>query len=187
MKRETKDLDIGEVAKRSGLSVATLRFYEEKGLITSSGRRGLRRSFSSKVIERLALVALGRAAGFSLDELGSMIKQGSPTSVTKERLASKAAQLDLLIRQLTATRDGLRHALACKAPDFMECPHFRRVLSAAAAHRVQPLPVNMSQVEMRGKVTAPRLAAVKRPVAAKSRAAARKYSPKKTKQRGGPG
>ena len=40
-----KDLDIADVAKRSGLPASTLRYYEERGLITPIGRRGLRRLF----------------------------------------------------------------------------------------------------------------------------------------------
>jgi DNA-binding transcriptional MerR regulator len=63
------DLDIAEVARRSGLPASTLRFYEEKGLIASTGRRGLRRLFAPDVLERLALIALGQSAGFALDEL----------------------------------------------------------------------------------------------------------------------
>ena len=60
-------MDITEVALRSGLPASTLRFYEEKGLIASIGRQGLRRVFGPGVLGRLALIALGRAAGFSLD------------------------------------------------------------------------------------------------------------------------
>ena len=48
-------MDIGEVAKRSGMRVSTLRYYEEMRLIRSSGRRGLRRQFEADVLERLAL------------------------------------------------------------------------------------------------------------------------------------
>jgi DNA-binding transcriptional MerR regulator len=67
-----KDLDIAQVAQRSGVPASTLRFYEEKGLIASIGRRGLRRLFDPRVLERLALIALGRAAGFSLEEIARM-------------------------------------------------------------------------------------------------------------------
>src|SRR5579884_2118936 len=63
-----RNVDITEVAQRTGLTASTLRFYEEKGLIASIGRRGLHRVFDPKVLERLALIALGRSAGFSLDE-----------------------------------------------------------------------------------------------------------------------
>lgn len=55
-------MDISEVARRSGVPASTLRFYEEKGLIASTGRRGLRRLFPANVLERLALIALGRSA-----------------------------------------------------------------------------------------------------------------------------
>ena len=61
------DLDIAEAARRSGVPASTLRFYEEKGLIASVGRRGLRRLFDPCVLEQLALITLGRAAGFSLE------------------------------------------------------------------------------------------------------------------------
>jgi DNA-binding transcriptional MerR regulator len=64
-----RDLDINEVAKKSGVPASTLRFYDEKGLIRSVGRRGLRRLFDPDVLERLALIALGQSAGFSLDEV----------------------------------------------------------------------------------------------------------------------
>jgi DNA-binding transcriptional MerR regulator len=57
----------------------TLRFHDEKGLIASTGRRGLRRLFDPGVLERLALIALGRAAGFSLDEIARMFApEGQP-------------------------------------------------------------------------------------------------------------
>jgi MerR family regulatory protein len=55
-------MDITEVARRSGIPASTLRIYEEKGLIASIGRRGLRRVFDPGVLERLALIAVGRAA-----------------------------------------------------------------------------------------------------------------------------
>ena len=67
-----RDLDIGEVAKRAGIPASTLRFYEEKGLVGSVGRRGLRRQYDPDVLERLALIALGRSAGFSLDQIARM-------------------------------------------------------------------------------------------------------------------
>ena len=71
-------MDITEVTERSGVPASTLRFYEEKGLIASIGRRGLHRLFDPGVLERLALIALGRAAGFSLDEIALMFADGRP-------------------------------------------------------------------------------------------------------------
>jgi len=135
-----KILDIAEVARRSGTTAATLRFYEQKKLISPDGRHGLRRTYTPAIFERLALISLGRAAGFSLDEIAGMLTTGSRPRIDKNKLATKAEELDALISRLRVMRDGLRHALTCKAPDFMSCPHFRRVLKAAAKRKLSPAP-----------------------------------------------
>lgn len=121
------------MAQRSGVPASTLRFYEEKGLIVSTGRRGLRRTFDAGVLERLALISLGGAAGFSLDEIAGMFSPDGRPRIEREMLARKAQELDRTIRRLGAMRDGLRHAAACPAPSHMECPTFRRLLHAAAS------------------------------------------------------
>lgn len=126
-------MDITEVAKRSGVPASTLRFYEEKGLITSVGRRGLRRLFGAKVLEQLALIALGRSAGFSLDEIARMSGTDGRPRIDRQLLADKAEELDSSIRKLIAMRNGLRHAAVCSAPSHMECPTFRRLLGLAAS------------------------------------------------------
>ncbi|WP_284321930.1 helix-turn-helix domain-containing protein [Dyella acidisoli] len=130
-----KYVDIGEVVDQSGVPASTLRFYEEKGLITSSGRRGLRRLFDVGVLERLALIALGRAAGFSLDEIARMFTPQGKPRIDRQMLAAKASDLDKTIRRLTAMRNGLRHAAACPAPTHMECPTFQRLMRAASGVR----------------------------------------------------
>jgi DNA-binding transcriptional MerR regulator len=132
-----RDLDIAEVAQRSGIPASALRHYEEKGLIASVGRRGLRRLFDPDVIERLALIALGRAVGFSLEEIARMFAKDRRVRIDRRMLAAKAAELDRKIRDLTAMRNGLRHAVECSAPSHMECPKFRRILRAAAAGAVK--------------------------------------------------
>ncbi len=85
------------------------------------------------MLERLALIALARASGFSLDEIAKMFTPDGRPRIDKQMLAAKAGELDRTIRELTAMRDGLRHAAACRAPSHMECPTFRRLLRAAAA------------------------------------------------------
>jgi DNA-binding transcriptional MerR regulator len=126
-------MDIAEVASRSGLPASTLRFYEEKGLISSVGRRGLRRLFAPDVLDRLALIALGRSAGFSLDEIARMFASDGLVQIDRQMLMKKADELDRTIRKLGAMRDGLRHAAACTAPSHMQCPTFRRLLGIAAS------------------------------------------------------
>ena len=133
-----RDLDIAEVAARSGVPASTLRYYEEKGLIRSVGRRGLRRLFDGAVLERLALVTLGRVAGFSLDEIARMFGPGGLPQIDRQMLAAKADALDDTIRRLGVLRDSLRHAAACPAPSHMECPSFRRIVRAAASGAISP-------------------------------------------------
>jgi DNA-binding transcriptional MerR regulator len=135
-----KDLDINEVSRRSGLPASTIRYYEEKRLIASIGRRGLRRLFDPGVLERLALIALGRAAGFALDEIGDMVAGEGRPAIDRVRLTEKADELDGSIRRLTAMRDGLRHAAACPAAHHMDCPTFRGILKKAANGLLPPAP-----------------------------------------------
>lgn len=127
-------MDISEVAKASGLPASTLRFYEEKGLIQSNGRSGLRRQFSEDVIDRLALIALGRNAGFSLEEIAEMFTPDG-VEINIALLLAKAEELDKKIKELTSMRDGLLHAAVCKAPNHFECPKFLRLLRIAGKNR----------------------------------------------------
>jgi DNA-binding transcriptional MerR regulator len=131
--KRVSELDINEVARRSGIPASALRYYEEKGLIASIGRRGLRRVFNETVLERLALIALGREAGFALEEIARMFAPNGRPKIDRQMLADKANELDSAIRKLTSMRDGLRHAAVCSAPSHMECPKFRRLLGIASA------------------------------------------------------
>lgn len=126
------------MAQRTGVPASTLRFYEQKGLIASVGRNGLRRTFHPGVLDRLALIALGRAAGFSLDEIARTFAPDGRPRIDRRMLASKAQEVDRTIRKLTALRNGLQHAAVCPAPSHMECPTFRRLLAAAAAGAIGP-------------------------------------------------
>ena len=131
-------MDIAEVARRAGVPASTLRFYEEKGLIASTGRHGLRRVFAPGVLDRLALISLGRSAGFSLDEIARMFATDGKPRIDRKMLAAKAEDLDRTIRKLTAMREGLRHAAACPAPSHLECPTFRRLMAAAGSGALSP-------------------------------------------------
>jgi DNA-binding transcriptional MerR regulator len=130
-------LDIGEVARHSGLSASTLRFYEEKGLIRSTGRHGLRRLFHHRVLEQLEFIALGRQVGFSLEEIGTMFSADGGFQVNRKQLLAKADELDKNIKKLLAVRDGLRHAAQCSAPSHSECPKFQRLLRVAGKNQVK--------------------------------------------------
>lgn len=142
-------MDIGEVAKRSGLPASTLRFYEDKGLIASVGRQGLRRLFAPGVLDQLALISLGQAAGFSLEEIRTMFSpQGQPT-IDRRMLATKADEIDAMVKRLKAMRNGLRHAAVCPAPSHAECPSFQRLLRAAADGAFERRPAPALQARAR--------------------------------------
>ena len=129
-------MDIAEVAKRSGVPASALRFYEEKGLIASTGRAGLRRTFAPGVIDQLSLIALGQAAGFSLDEIKGMMSSDGRTRIDRGALRSKAKEIDATIKRLRALSNGLHHAAVCPAENHSECPTFKRLLRAAGAGKL---------------------------------------------------
>lgn len=121
-------LDIGEVARLSGLAPSALRFYERKGLITADGRNGLRRAYLPETLERLALVTCARDAGFTIAEIAAFLRAGPSNSVLRERMAAKERAVDERIAQLTRLRDSLRHAAVCDHDPFVECPDFKRAI-----------------------------------------------------------
>ncbi|HEY9215312.1 MAG TPA: helix-turn-helix domain-containing protein [Ancylobacter sp.] len=126
-----KFLDIGEVAEKSGNKPSALRYYEEAGLISSVSRHGLRRQFASEVLLQLKLIAMGKSAGFSLDEIARMFGRNGMPNLPRAALHAKADEIDRKIRELMALRDTLRHVADCPAPSHMECPKFRRLVDVA--------------------------------------------------------
>ena len=125
-------MDISEASRRTGFAASALRYYEKRSLIVSVGPPGTRRRFAPGVLDQLALIALGQAAGLSLDEIQSMLSpHGSPT-IDRQLLATKADEIDAQVRQLRAMSRGLRHAAACPAPSHAQCPTFQKLLKAAA-------------------------------------------------------
>ena len=129
-----KILDIGDVSEQSGIPPSTLRYYEEIGLISSVGRHGLRRQYEPQTLLQLSLIALGKSAGFSLEEIAGIFgRDGTPT-LPREALHRKADELDRQIRKLAALSDTLRHVAECSAPTHMDCPTFRRLVDVAGRH-----------------------------------------------------
>lgn len=105
-----KALDIREIADLSGINPSALRYYEKKGLIQPVGRNGLRRQYHQNVLNKLQLITLGQAAGFTLDELAAMF--GSQAGVTIDRglLLQRAKEIDATVRKLQLLSRGLKHA-----------------------------------------------------------------------------
>ena len=132
-----KMLDIGDVAQVSGAPPSTLRFYEEKGLIRSIGRTGLRRVYDHRVLERLDFIAMGQIAGFGLKEIAAMFASDGRLKVDRKLLLQKATELEKQIKQLGAVRNTLEHVAHCSAPDHLECPKFLRLLRLAGKKQIK--------------------------------------------------
>lgn len=130
-------MDISEVVRRTGVPASTLRFYEKKGLISSTRGAGGRRRFAPDVLDQLGLIALGQAGGLSLDEISAMLSPAGTPRVDRNRLIAKADEIDATIKRLRAMSEGLRHAAACPAPSHAQCPTFQRLVKVAAAARLK--------------------------------------------------
>ena len=130
-----KFLDIAEVSEKTGVRPSALRYYEEVGLISSAFRHGLRRQFPPEVLLQLKLIAMGKSAGFSLDEIAGMFGKNGVPDLPRSILHQKADKLDRQIRELAALRNTLRHVADCPAPSHMECPTFRRLVEVAGKRR----------------------------------------------------
>lgn len=124
-----KALDIRQIADLSGVTPSALRYYEKKGLIQPIGRNGLRRQYHENVLNKLQLIALGQAAGFTLDELAAMF--GSQAGVTIDRglLLLRAKEIDATVRKLQLLSRGLKHAARCTQPEHRHCEEFKRVVA----------------------------------------------------------
>ena len=142
-------MDIAEVAKKAHVATSTLCFYEEKGLIKSIGRQGLRRQYAKQVLEQLALIALGRAAGFSLDEIAHMFGEGGQPELDRAMLAEKADQLEQMTKRLHFISEGLKHAAVCPAENHMQCPTFQKFLKSAIAGEYPAMPLPHSKKSKR--------------------------------------
>lgn len=126
-------MDVSEVAKQSGVAASALRYYERKGLIQSLASGGARRKFSPAVLDQLALITLGQAAGFRLDEIRLMFTPGGAPNIDRAMLSAKADELERMVKRLKGMIDGLRHAAVCPATSHAACPSFQRLLRAASS------------------------------------------------------
>jgi len=121
-----QELSIGEVSERSGLAVSAIRFYEDKGLITSARTPGGQRRFRRDVLRRLAFVQAAQRVGLTLDEIASALavlpEDGGPSGPEwKELSASWRPMLDERIELLVALRDQLDHCIGCGCLSLERC------------------------------------------------------------------
>ncbi|SRR5580765_359107 len=121
------ELTIGEVAERSGLSVPSIRFYEDKGLITSVRTAGNQRRYARHTLRRIAVIRAGQRFGLTLAEIGAALDSlpvdHPPTKRDWARL-SKAWHDTLAerIEAMTRVRDGLTDCIGCGCLSLATCP-----------------------------------------------------------------
>jgi DNA-binding transcriptional MerR regulator len=128
-------LDIGEVASRAGMAPSALRFYERERIIESVERKGLRRQFRPDVLTTLAVVAMCRQAGFSIEEIKELLATGGRRE-WKDFATRKRDELRAQAEHLETIADRLDHALRCPSPNVFDCEHFRAALDEALPIRV---------------------------------------------------
>ena len=109
-------LKIGEVAKRSGVGIEALRFYERGGLLDTPSRTySGYRVYGEEVLERLEFIKRAQALGFSLDEIRRIVddarKGESPCDEVREIVQRRMTELDERLRELHRYRKELRQTL----------------------------------------------------------------------------
>jgi len=119
---------IGDVAHRFGLAPHVLRHWESMGLLAPDRDSGGQRRYGEADVERVALILMGKEAGFSLRELRTLLGTDNPMD-HPELLRRHIAALDDRIARATAAKELIEHALSCPLP-FRECPHARERIAA---------------------------------------------------------
>jgi DNA-binding transcriptional MerR regulator len=121
-----KQLAIGEVAQRAGMTASRIRYYEARGLLTPPGRVSGKRRYGSDVLRRLAIIDAAQRVGFGLDEIRDLL--GSRDELAHERLRqlalAKLPELDQLIDRATSVRRLLEICSECDCESIDVCRMF---------------------------------------------------------------
>jgi MerR family redox-sensitive transcriptional activator SoxR len=125
--RSRSELSVGEAAKRSGVAVSTLHFYESKGLIRGSRTRGNQRRYARGVLRRVAIIKVAQKAGVPLatiqQALASLPENRAPTHEDWRKLSTRwRTELDSRIKKLTQLRDRLDDCIGCGCLSINTCP-----------------------------------------------------------------
>lgn len=119
------ELTIGEVARYAGVRTSAIRYYERAGLLESPERIGGRRRYDSEVLTRLALVRMVQEAGFSIDEIRTLLggfPDGTPPSVRWQELArKKLPEVNAMIHRMEVVRRVLEESLQCDCLTLDAC------------------------------------------------------------------
>ncbi len=119
-------LNIGEVARRSGVASSALRFYEERDLITSERAGSGHRRYPRSVLRRIAFIVFAQRVGLTLDEIGAELAKLPPDRVPTRRdwsrLSTKwTARIDDRIHELERLKLGLTECIGCGCLSLDRC------------------------------------------------------------------
>ena len=122
-----RELTVGQVATRSGVTVSALHFYEARGLIRSHRTAGNQRRYGRDVLRRVAIIRVAQEVGISLAEIAAAfhaLPEGRTPTREDWNLLSTAWRdgLDHKISQLTKLRDGLTDCIGCGCMSIDKCP-----------------------------------------------------------------
>ena len=122
-----RELSVGEVARRCGVAVSTIHFYEAKGLLAASRNAGNQRRYSREVLRRVAVIKIAQQAGIPLAEireaLSALPNGRTPNAEDWNKLASSwRAALQSRIDKLTQLRDDLEGCIGCGCLSVKDCP-----------------------------------------------------------------
>ena len=115
---------IGEVARRTGLKVSAIRFYEAKGLLPRAARSGGMRMYDTRAVGRLQLIAAAQRYGFRLSEIREMlhVTDGKePQGGWRQWITAKVAEIDANLARMTYARRLLMKTLECECRDLETC------------------------------------------------------------------
>ncbi|BEQ14086.1 MerR family transcriptional regulator [Desulfoferula mesophila] len=104
----TRTWTIAELARELEISTRTIRFYEEKGLITPERTSGNRRVYSKRDRARLKLILRGKRFGYSLEEIGEMIGMGAVDLAEAEQIRRSLAYGDKKLGEIRQRIEELR-------------------------------------------------------------------------------
>lgn len=121
-----KELSVGEVAKRSGVAVSALHFYERKGLIRSLRTAGNQRRFARDVLRRLAVIRVAQRVGMPLEAVATAFaalpENKTPTKAEWAKMSALwRSELDQRIEQLLLLRDQLTDCIGCGCLSLKRC------------------------------------------------------------------
>ena len=128
-------LSIGELADRTGVPATALRYYDELGLVRPARRESGRRRYDESAVADVGVVLFLRDVGFTLDEIGHLLRRRAPSADWRELIERKLAEVTAQVTRLEAARSALDHARRCPAEDPSQCPRFRAIVAARLAGR----------------------------------------------------